>query len=202
MMRRAVDISLSARKLKEAERQEGLVEVAIGTTPFVIAVAKENASNSITAAELADIYSGKLQAWPDGSLLRLVLRPEGDTDTTLLRSMSPEMNAAMDIAHKRPGLILGVTDQDSADRIEKQPGSIGTSTLAQILTEKRNLKALAINGVIPSPETIANKEYPLSKTYFFITEKEPSSSVKEFLRFVQSDSGQSLLFQYGYQIQP
>ena len=202
MMRGAIDISLSARKLKETEQQEGLIEIEIGKTPFIVIVGKDIASNSITERELADIYRGKLQTWPDGSPLRLVLRPEIDTDTLMLRAISPAMNAAMDAAHKRPGLILGMTDQDSADKIEDQPGAIGTSTLAQILTEKRKLKALAISGVMPSPETIAGKEYPLYKTFYFIIEKEPSSSVRQLLRFVHSDIGQRLLSQYGYLVQP
>jgi phosphate transport system substrate-binding protein len=202
VMQGAIDVGLSARKLQEAERQAGLIEVEIGATPFVVIVGKNNPSNSITLRELVEIYTGKLKNWPDGSHLRLILRPDKDNDITILRSISPEMNAAVDAAQKRPGQIVCVTDQDNADRVEAQPGLIGTSTLAQILTEKRSLKTLAINSVIPSPATIASKEYPLYKTFYLICAKEPSFSVRQLLSFVQSDRGQRLLSQYGFLVQP
>ena len=87
----ALDIAVSSRPLKEDERKLGATEIEYGRTPFVFAVASKSKVTAITNGQLADIYAGRLVNWPDGTRIRLVLRPAGESDTAQVKSMSPDI---------------------------------------------------------------------------------------------------------------
>ena len=194
----ALDIGLSGRPLKEEERRLGVTAIEYGRTPFVIATGASNATSSINIEQLAQIYAGKLTVWPDGKRLRLVLRPASESDNDILKGMSPAMNIAVSHALGREGMTMALTDQDSADAIEKIPGAVSNSTLALILSERRPLKALALNGVAPSPEAIADGVYPYYKTMFMVTGSKTSQLARDFIGFVRSPEGRNILTQNGH----
>ena len=191
-----LDIGLSGRPLKPAEREQNLAEREVARTPLVLASMRAHAG--FTLSDIARIYGGTLQAWPDGSPLRPILRPESDSETALLRAMSPEINRAMTIAYARPGVHIAITDQDSADAIEQIPGGLGTSTLALILSEQRTINALPLNGVAPSVAALMRGSYPYFKPLYLITPQNPSGPARAFAAFIQSRQGARILSDNGY----
>lgn len=197
----AIQIGLSSRPLSEAETQGGAVAQEYGRTPFIFATATANAASAITSQALVDYYAGTVQQWPDGSPLRLVLRPIGDSDTETLKQMSPAMRQATLAAEQRKGMIFAVTDQDTASSLEKTPGSLGPSTLAQLLSEKRSVKALALDGVMPSAANLANGRYPMFKRMLLVTGPKTSAEALAFTAFVRSASAQDILRQTGHWVQ-
>jgi phosphate transport system substrate-binding protein len=90
---------------------------------MVFAVAKSIRVSDITLEQIADIYTGKQAAWSSGDPIRLVLRPASDTNTVILKALSPRMNEAVLAAEKRPGMLSALTDQEAMDRLEKVPGA-------------------------------------------------------------------------------
>lgn len=194
----AIQIALSSRPLKDTEASAGAVATEYGRTPFIFATGSTNKLSSITTSKLAEIYAGKAEQWPDGSKIRLVLRPVGDSDTETIKSMSPAMRDAKTAAEQRPGMLFTVTDQDTADSIEKVPGALGPSTLALMLSEKRAFKALALDGVVPDAQSITDGRYPLFKTMFMITGANPSPAVQGFVAFVRSPAGREILAKTGH----
>lgn len=192
-----IDIGLSSRPLSETE--QGLIARVFGRSPLVFAT-MHNKASGFTLKELADIYGGTIGNWQDKQPIRVVLRPATEFDIMLLKSMSPEMERAVSDALARKGMIRAVTDQDSADAIETVPGALGTTTLAQIISEKRPLKVLTVNGVRPSLETLKNGSYPFFKTYYLITKPAPRPAAKAFIDFVISGPGRGILNRSGYQV--
>lgn len=192
----ALDIGLSARPLKQEEREQKLVEREIARTPLVIASMRAHAG--FKTGEVARIFDGTLKTWPDDSILRPILRPKTDAETTLLHAISPEIERALIAAHARPGMHVAITDQESADAIEQIPGAVGSSTLALILSEQRKLKALPINGVTPSVEALERGDYPWFKPLYFVTGSNLSGPARDFAAFVQSGPGAKILRGNGY----
>ena len=89
MLDGAIGLAVTSRALNDGERKLGAVEIEYARTPFVFAVSAESKVTAITARELADIYSGKMAAWADGSPVRVVLRPVSDIDTEMVMAISP-----------------------------------------------------------------------------------------------------------------
>ncbi|MEZ5592967.1 MAG: substrate-binding domain-containing protein [Gammaproteobacteria bacterium] len=197
----AIQIAVSSRPLKDTETKLGAIAFEYGRTAFVFAVGRNTAIEAVTTQDLVDIYSGALQHWPDGAQIRLMLRPVGDSDSEMVRSISPEVRQAKTLAEKRPGMLFSVTDQETADNLEKISGAFGPSTLAQIITEQRALKPLRFNGIEPSTETVGDGSYPLYKPLFIVTTPDTPAAAQQFISFIRSAAGHEILAQTGY-VQP
>lgn len=193
----ALDIGLNGRPLTDAETRLGLVVTEYAETPFVFAVRHDVPVQNLTSDELIKIYAGVMTAWPNGEWVRVVLRPRSDADTIIARGISPEMNAAVNSALAREGMLMAATNQESNEMIDKTSGSIGFSTLTQIMTEKHPVKALAINGVEPVVHGRANRNYPFMKRLSMLTRPASSPAVRQFIDFVRSPEGTQLLQKTG-----
>lgn len=193
-----LDIAISYREPSGDELNKGLSTVKYAKTPFLFVTHKTNKLSNITLQEVADIYNGKTITWSDDTPVRLILRPAGESSTKILESMSEDMKKAVQNSFKRSGLNIAVNDQESADLIERLPGSFGAAALCQIIPEKRNLNVLSLNGVKPSVRTLADGTYPYFKDLYIITGPRSSPLVRQFIDFVFSSSGQSILSKTGH----
>ncbi len=191
-----LDIGLSVRTLSGEERAQGVVETRYARTPFVFGVNSTLKMTGLTLEDVAGIYGGK-RDWENGKRIRLVLRPPEDSDIAVLKSMSPAMSAAVDIALRRKGMIMATTGHDAADAIESVPGAFGATTLSLLLSEKRALRILSLDGITPSVRTMADGSYPYSKTFFMVTRKNLPASVRRFIDFVRSPAGAAILAKNG-----
>jgi phosphate transport system substrate-binding protein len=193
----AIDLAVIGRPLKGAERGQGAIATDYARTPFVFASAATTGVSAITLHKMIRIYSGDLQTWPDGRALRLILRPADGVDMELTKSLSPAMHRAVEAAHARAGMIIETNDQANARSLQTIPGAIGTTTLAQIVSEKLALQPLALDGVIPSRQTMDDGSYRYFKTFSFVSTTTASPLVRQFIAFVQSPAGQQILEKNG-----
>ncbi len=192
-----LDIAVAARTLRDEERTGDIVARAYAQTPFAFVVNEGVKIDGLTRSEVADIYAGKKIRWKDGRRIRLVLRPPTDTDIVTLRGLSPQMNAAVDAALRREGMMVAMNDQDAADAIERTPGAFGAVSLSLILSEKRMLRVLALDGVAPGVRQLKDGSYPYFKTHFLVTKRSLSPAAREFIEFVRSPTGAAILLRNG-----
>lgn len=193
-----IDIGLSYRPLKPEEQSAAIIEEAYGRTAFVFGVQDSNPTQGFTLVEIEEVYSGQRQTWPDGTPIRLILRPLSDGLSTYLAGINSGLKSASEKAHAIPGVFVGITDQDAAAQIEKTPGSFGTTSLSLIISEKRRIKALPINGISPTLANISTGQYPYSMMLFLVYKKEKyRDSTKAFIEFVFSMEGQRILAENG-----
>lgn len=197
----AIQLAVSARPLRDAEVKGGAKAVEYGRTPFVFATQSSNKARGITSQELVEIYAGRLERWPDGTPIRLVLRPAGESDSETIKSISPALREAKALAEQRKGMLFAITDQDAADTLESSPGSFGPATLALLISEKRALKALALDGVQPEPRSIADGRYPLAKSMLLVLGPRSNATARGFVEFARSPAGREILQRNGYWVQ-
>ncbi len=193
----ALDVAISGRVLKAAESKDGAVAVECARTPFVFVVHKNVRKTDITTGELESIYKGQLQKWPDGTRIRLILRPAGDTDTMIVKSISKEMEQSVIASKTRPDMVIAVTDQEAADAVAQIPGALGGTTLAQTETEKHPVKVLSFNGIKPTLDSFAKGNYPLAKPLYLITAQNTPSTALLFINFVRSAQGRAIIAKSG-----
>lgn len=193
----ALDIGVISRTFKDEELSLGLQKIEYARTPLVPVTSAGMSISGLSSGEVEKIFRGEMQEWPDGTRIRLVLRPASESDTLSIKNISPEMNEAVDAALKRQGMLIALTDQDSADMIEKIPGSFGFSTLTQIISEKRRMKVLAYNGVLPGIRSLSDGSYPFFKALHLVVRKGPPALVRKFIDFVRSDEGRKILEESG-----
>ena len=187
-----IDIALSSKPLPPEAVAKGAKIRYFGKTPLAIVTGKYISQNNISTIELENIYSGKTRQWPNGETIRVVLRPQHDVDTTILRGLSPGMDAAITRAMSQRGMIIAVTDPESDAAVAKTAGSLGASGLTGVLFSKKTLNVIALNGVMPSLKTLADGSYPLAKDIHFVTTGRLTSAAAKFLDFIFSNKGRAI----------
>ncbi len=194
----ALDIAVSARRLNADESAAGLVAADYAQTALVFATSASNPVSKLDLQSLAKIYSGDTLNWPNNHPIRVVLRPAGEADTVAIKKLSPAMAAAVKVAENRQGMAIALTDQEAANALEKVPGSLGSSTLALMLSEKRALKPLTIDGIAPDIENIANGRYPLIKTFSVVLGPTPREATQAFVNFLRTPEARQILASTGH----
>ena len=56
---------------------------------------------------------------------------------------------------------------------------------------------LAVDGIFPSNENIANDTYPVAMNLFMITKGLPDSSETQYINFIKSDEGRKIIEEVG-----
>ena len=158
-----IELCVSARALKAEEEDAGLFEREYASTPAGLCHAPDTAADGVTLAQVERVYRGDLATWPDGSRLRLVMRPASEADTEFLRTLSPAMDKAIDAAIDRDDLFVAINDQDNAKALEDIRGSLGMISVGQMLSENRALKPLTLDGKAGTVAALSAGTYPHAK---------------------------------------
>lgn len=197
VLKGAIDIGLAGRRLNSQEIAQGLQTVEYARSPFLFVTRNQREQTNLTYEMIAGIYRGEIRKWPNGTTIRPILRSDGDVDILMLKSISPAMEEALGRAESREGMLIALDDQDNCDLLEKTPGAFGTTTLTQIISEKRNLTILPLNGVLPDCATTAAGRYPHYKPFQLVTGPRSSPLAAQFIAFVTSVPGQAILSRSG-----
>ncbi len=193
----AIDIGLLGLPSKGEVLVSGATVTEYARTPFIFVTRRETQKNGLTFEEVAKIYRGDIRSWPGGERIRTIMRRRDDTDNLVLKGLSPAIRAALDKSLSQRGLLFAVTDQDNLDIIERTPGALGYTTLAQVISENRRVKVLALGGIVPSVKALADGRYPVYKILYMMTKREPPGGVLKFVSFVMSEDGAKILKEYG-----
>ena len=163
----AIDVAVSARNLTAEEVGRGLEADEFGRTALVFVTSKAK-PNGWRSVDLARIFKFELKTWEDGTRINIILRPKSDTDTALMNKIFPGMQEAIEQARKRPDVPVAATDQDSARLAENLTGSFAVAGLSRIVTEKRNLRLVPIDGVEPSLANLEHGTYLFEKQFYLV----------------------------------
>jgi phosphate transport system substrate-binding protein len=188
----ALDLAILSRPLAPEAVAQGASARVYGRTPLLIVTHHAVASTNITRAELEDIYSGRKTTWPDGQPIRIVLRPERETDTKILVGLSPGMARADAFARKQPWAIVAVTDPEANELVAKTPGAIGAATLTSVLVDRLPLNVLALDGVHGTVRELAAGRYAPAKDVIFVTTPRTPPAAVAFVEFAWSAEGRAI----------
>lgn len=189
------DIGDASRPIKDKELDKA---VSGGVTPKAHVVAMDgiavivhpsNSINALTRSQIKDIYTGKTSKWADGSDIVVVSRDSASGTFEAFNSL------ALNNAKVRPDALLQASNKAVATTVSKTPGAIGYVGLGYVTGE---VKAITVDGVEASKETVLSSEYPLSRPLFMYTNGAPSGEIKDFIDFVKSREGQAIAEESGY----
>ncbi len=191
-----LDIAVSARQLLPDELKHGFVVLPISRTALLFATSHRN-PNSIARTDLAKVFAATRPTWADGSPLRVILRTRLDGDTMLMNGLFPGMREAIATARERPDLPVTATDQDNTKLAESLQGSFTVAGLSQLEMEKRDLRYVPIDGVVPSLANLESGAYRYEKPFYLVLPAKRSTVALRFLDFVRTESGRTALRESG-----
>ncbi len=188
----ALDVAVISRSVLPEEVARGARFRVYGRTPLLIVTHRGVEKKEVTIAELAEIYSGSRTNWPGGQRIRVILRPEKDADTKILRSLSPGMERAEALAHKQPWAVVAVTDPESNEAVADTPGAIGASSLTSMIVARPALNILSLDGVDGTAQAVAQGRYPLAKDLIFVTTDRTPAHALAIVDFAFSAKGRAI----------
>ncbi|HWQ89035.1 MAG TPA: phosphate ABC transporter substrate-binding protein [Desulfitobacteriaceae bacterium] len=177
----AIQIGNSDVPVTAELENKGLVDHLVCAAPFLIIVNKNITIDSLTKAQLSDIFSGRISNWKEvgGSDQRISIFGRAASSGTRLTIK----NIIMDGAEFTNDAVAVDSTGNLLTGIAQTPGSIGYIDAAYL---NDTVKALKYNGVAYSVEAVANGQYPIYTFEHMYTKGEAVGTVKAFIDYIQS----------------
>lgn len=212
MINGTVDLANSSRKMKgkeialAEERGQQPVEHVVGYDALAIFVHPDNPADTISMAQLKDIYAreGKAKKWSDLG----ITVPGCESDEIVVVSRQNNSGtyayfreAVLGKSKYRSGTLDMHGSKDVVDLVEKTPCAIGYSGLAYATD---HIKMACVETpdsdtcVVPSVATAVDRSYPIARPLFMYTNGEPEGAIKTYLDWIMSDTGQCIILNKGY----
>jgi len=150
--------------------------------------------SKLTLRQVEQIFTGDIIDWS------AVGGPGGRVSIYTRNTSSGTYRDWADLAMKRRDYALSsqkmAGNEQIAAEVAKNPNGIGYVGLAYIHAE--GIKVVAIDGVLPSKETVLAKKYAYARPTFFYTNGEPAGEPAKFIEFTLSDHGQKIVAGIGF----
>ncbi len=157
------DIGLSSRALKDDEKAQGLTETVLAYDGIAIIVNPANKVDDLTLEQIAKIYTGEVTNWKDvgGEDAEIVL--VGREAGSGTRDGFETITETKDACKYRQELT---STGDVIATVSQNPNAIGYASLAAI---KDTVKAVKVNGVVASEETVKDGSYVVQRPFVLVT---------------------------------
>jgi len=199
-----IEIAMASRSMKDSEieqaKQKGInpLETTIGWDGIAVVVHPENPVNQLTFAQLKAVYDGNISNWKDvGGEDRKITVISRDSSSGTYEYFKEEVLGESE--YRQDALVQPATGAIVQETAQNK-GAIGYIGYAYV---DNSVKALALDGgdgifVPATQEKILSGEYPLARKLFYYTNGEPQGLTKEFMDYVMSAEGQSIVSEVGY----
>ena len=187
------DIGLASRELKDEEKAKGLEGTVMAYDGIAIIVNPENPVNDLDLETIAKIYTGEIRNWKEigGNDAEIVLigREAGSGTRDGFESITDTEDKC---AYRQELTSTG----DVITTVASNPNAIGYASLASV---KDTVKALTVDGVVPSEETIKNGTYVVQRPFVLVTKTDVtlSESAQSFFNFITSEAAQGIIIEAG-----
>ena len=157
------DIGLSSRALKDEEKAAGLKETVLAYDGIAIIVHPDNPVSDLTIEQIAQLYTGEVTNWKDvgGNDAEVVLIGREAASGT--RDGFESITGTKEKCQYRQELT---STGDVITAVSQNPDAIGYASLASI---KDSVKALNVDGVTPSEDTVKDGSYKVQRPFVLVT---------------------------------
>lgn len=194
------DIATMSRFMKPEEFQKAVANNILPVAHVVamdgvcVVVHPSNPVKALTSAQVRDIYTGKIGNWKE----------IGGSDTPIVvisrDTSSGTYETFESLVMKKQAMGAGVeyvnANPQAQSRVRTTAGAIGYVGLGFL----EGVKALSIDGIAPTRQTVANGTYPVTRPLFLFTNGYPKlgSVVHKFVTFYLTEKGQELIESKGF----
>ena len=178
----AANIGMSSRDLKPGEKKLGLTDIPVAVDAIAVIVNNKNSVEKLTKGQVRKVYSGEITNWKElGGLDEEIILVNRDEASGTREAFAKKIMKNSSFAK---GAVIQPGSGQVRSIVSTTPGGIGYISLGYVT---KDVKAIALDGVEPTVESIAAKRYGLMRTLHFLVKGEQKASVKSFIEFMLSD---------------
>lgn len=193
------DIADSSRSIKDTELDKAVTNGksikahVVAMDGIAVIINPANKISALTKKQVKDIYTGKISNWSQvGGDNQKIVVVSRDTSSGTFETFG---ELALDKQKVRPDAVMQASNQAVASTVARTPGAIGYVGLGFL---NSGVKAVEIDGVAPSKETVLSGKYSIGRPLFMYTNGVPNGLVKELIDFIKSPEGQKLVEEDGF----
>lgn len=187
------DVGLASRALKDDEKAAGLAETTLALDGIAVIVNPENPVEDLTLAQIAQIYTGEITNWKDvgGSDAEIVLIGREAGSGT--RDGFESITGTEETCQYRQELT---STGDVIATVSQNPDAIGYASLSAV---KETVKAISVEGVQPSEDTVRDGSYAIQRPFVLVTrtDSQLSDVAQAFFNYVTSADASSIISKAG-----
>lgn len=189
-----IDIALASHGLVVEElSRRGMAVHEIAKVAVVFGVNASVPIANLTDGQLCEIYAGRVTSWkvlggPDIPIAPRT-RPDSEVDTEVVREkISCLKNLTMP-----DGVRVMPRSGDMAKELAATVGAVGMTTATVVEQSRGQIRAVSLNGIIPSAENVGRRTYTLTRDSFLVTKTTPPPAVSRFIEFVRGSAGAAVI---------
>lgn len=199
------DIANSSRPLKPSERDKLKqrysslgVEVKVAKDGLSVYVHETNPVKALTMQQVKDIYLGKITNWKDvgGTNEKIVLYGRENNSGTYVY-FKDNVLGGLDFVSSMQSLpgTAAVVNAVSKDKNGIGFGGAAYGKGIKYCAIKKDATSQAYE---PTEENIRSGNYPISRFLFMYLKSKPTGAIKDFVDWILSPEGQSIVTKVGY----
>jgi len=196
----ACDIANMSRGMKDAEvaaaKSKGVDPVShvVALDGIAVVLHPSNFVSALTVDQIRDIYTGKVTNWskvggPSAKIV--VIQRESNSGTQ-------DSFRSLVVGKKNPITKRAETQASNGavkSRVASTPAAIGFIGLGFV---DNSVKAISVNGVKPSIDTVKDGSYPVARPLFMVTNGQPTGNVKKLIELNRTADGKKMISELGY----
>jgi len=183
----AADLGASSREL--IGKEKNLQEIPIAYDGIAIIVNKQNPLDNLSLNQIRQIFQGEITDWGQFHLkphpIDLITREEGSGTRNAFEEMVMGKHAEI-----TPIALVQDSNGSVREIVANDPYAIGYISMG--LVDER-VKALSVDGIAPTRQNVKNRDYKLVRRFLLVTKGLKPGLCQEFVNFILSAKGQSLL---------
>ena len=189
-----IDIALASHGLVAEElTRRGMAVHEIAKLAVVFGVNASVSVTSVSDLQVCDIYLGRITRWrelggPDIAIAPRT-RPDSEVDTEVVRGKIP----CLKDLRMPEGVRVMPRSGDMAKELAGTVGAFGMTTITVVEQSRGQIRAVSLNGVVPSTENVERKTYTLTRDSFLVTKAAPAPAVSRFIEFIRSSAGAAVI---------
>jgi len=159
---------------------------------IAVVVHADNPVRGLGMLQLQDLFRGRTDDWRSlgglttGDPVQPVTRELGSGTRQAFESI------VMGDQAMTPRTVVAPSSHAVLDYVAAHRGAIGYLSMSELAP---GVKVLQIEGVMPSPDSVADGTYALTRELWFVYRDPASQSLQAFLDFVRSPAGQLIIGQ-------
>ncbi len=183
------DIGLASRSLKDEEKAKGAVEHIVALDGVAVVVNLENDVTDLTVEQIAQIFTGEITNWSELGGSDAPIAVYGREANSGTRGAFEEI---VDVEDACAYVNEYSSTGDMVGSIAGNPNAIGYASLSAV---NGAVKAVKVNGVDCTENTIKDGSYEIQRPFVMITKEgvELSPAAQAFLDYAKSDAAAEII---------
>ncbi|WP_432463579.1 phosphate ABC transporter substrate-binding protein [Agarivorans sp. QJM3NY_33] len=194
-------IGMSSREVQDDELNADTKKVVMAQDGIAVAVNKANAVQNLSIEQVKKIYSGEIKNWQE----------VGGADQAIVavtREVGSGTRGAFEDIMGLTRKINGVTVTAISPRAQVASGNGAIKTLVannvnaigfiSLGSVDDSLTALNIEGVAANKANIQAGHYEIARPFILLVNTDPAPEAQQFVDYIMSDAGQTIVAEHGY----